>query len=51
MCVCLYYNLDLDNHIYDSLLTSMAAVQVEDVRASLLFIGDQNGYASIIVGF
>ena len=26
------------------LLTSMAAVQAEDVRASLLFVGDLNGH-------
>ena len=29
---------------YDCLLTSMAAVQAEDVRASFLFVGDLNGH-------
>ena len=40
----LYRNPDLDDHIYDCLLTSMAAVQAEDVRASFLFVGDLNGH-------
>ena len=40
----LYHNLDLDDCIYDCLLTSMAAVQAEDVRASFLFVGDLNGH-------
>ena len=39
----LYRNPDLDDRIYDCLLTSMAAVQAEDVRASFLFVGDLNG--------
>ena len=34
----LYRNPDLDNRIFDSLLTSMAAVQAEGVRASFLFV-------------
>ena len=38
----LYRNPDLDDRIFDCLLTSMAAVQVEDVRASFLFVGDLN---------
>ena len=29
---------------YDCLLTSMAAVQAEDVCASFLFVGDLNGH-------
>ena len=29
---------------FDCLLTSMAAVQAEDVRASFLFVGDLNGH-------
>ena len=37
-------NPDLDNRIFDCLLTSMAAVQAEDVRASFLFVGDLNGH-------
>ena len=40
----LYCNPDLDDRILDCLLTSMAAVQAEDVRASFLFVGDLNGH-------
>ena len=40
----LYRNPDIDDHIFDSLQTSMAAVQAEDVRASFLFVGDLNGH-------
>ena len=40
----LYRNLDLDDRIFNCLLTSMAAVQVEDVRASFLFVGNLNGH-------
>ena len=40
----LYCNPDQDDRIYDCLLTSMAAVQAEDVRASFLFVGDLNGH-------
>ena len=40
----LYRNLDQDDRIYDCLLTSMAAVQAEDERASFLFVGDLNGH-------
>ena len=40
----LYCNPDQDDRIYDSLLTSMAAMQAEDVRASFLFVGDLNGH-------
>ena len=39
-----YHNLDLDDQIFDCLLTLMAAVQAEDARASLLFVGDLNDY-------
>ena len=39
-----YHNPDEDDGIYDCLLTSMAAVQAEDVRESFLFVGDQNGH-------
>ena len=38
----LYRNPDQDDRIHDCLLTSMAAVQAEDVRASFLFVGDLN---------
>ena len=40
----LYRNPDQDDRIYDCLLTSVAAVQAEDVRASFLFVGDLNGH-------
>ena len=40
----MYFNPDLDDHIYEYLLTSMAAVHAEDVRASFLFMGGLNGY-------
>ena len=40
----LYSNLHLDDQIFDCLLTSMAAVQADDVRASFLFLGDLNGH-------
>ena len=40
----LYRNPDPDDRIFDSLLTSMAAVQAEDVRASFLFVGDLHGH-------
>ena len=39
-----YRNPDLDDRIFDCLLTSMAAVHGEDVRASVLFVGDLNGH-------
>ena len=38
----LYRNPDLDDRIFDCLLTSMAAVQAEDVCASFLFVGNLN---------
>ena len=41
----LYSNPDQDGLIYmNCLLTSMAAVQAEDVRALFLFVGDLNGH-------
>ena len=40
----LYSNADLDDRIFDCLLTSIAAVQAEDVRASFLFVCDLNGH-------
>ena len=40
----LYRNPDLDDRIFDCLLASMAAVQTEDRRASLLFVGYLNGH-------
>ena len=38
----LYRNPDLDDRIFYCLLASMAAVHAEDVRDSLLFVGDKN---------
>ena len=40
----LYRNPDLDHRIFDCLLTLMAAVQDEYVRASFLFVGYLNGH-------
>ena len=40
----LYLNPDQDDRIFDCLLTSMAAVQTEDVRASFLFASDLNDH-------
>ena len=40
----LYRNPDQDDCIYDCLLTSMAALQDEDVRDSFLFVSDLNGH-------
>ena len=37
-------NPDLDDRIFDSLLTSMAAVQAGNVQASFLFVSDLNGH-------
>ena len=39
----LYRKPDLDDRIYDCLLTAMAAVQEAEARASFLFVGDLNG--------
>ena len=38
------HNISADFCIYDCLLTSMAAVQAEVVRASFLFVGDLSGH-------
>ena len=38
------YVFSLYRNAVDCLLTSMAAVQAEDVRASFLFVGDLNGH-------
>ena len=37
-------NHDLDNRIFDCLLTPMDAVQAEDVLATFLFVNDLNGH-------
>ena len=36
----LYHNPDLDDRIHECLLTAMAAVLAEDLRASFLFVDD-----------
>ena len=36
----LYHNPNRDYQIFDCLLTSIAVVRAEDVRASFLFVGD-----------
>ena len=40
----LFRNPDLDDRIYDCLLTAMAAVKAADMRASFLFVGGLNGH-------
>ena len=40
----LYRNPDLDDRIFDCLLTAMAVVQAVDARASFLLVGDLNGH-------
>ena len=47
----LYRNTDLDDRIVDYLLTSMAAVQTEDVRTSFRFVGDLNGHKQEWLGY
>ena len=42
MCCVFTSTLTVDDWIFDSLLTSMAAVQDEDMRTSFLFVGDSN---------
>ena len=40
----LYRNPDLDDRIYEYLLTAMASVQAADARASYVFVGDLNDH-------
>ena len=47
----LYQVQDVRDRIFDCLLTSMAAVQAEDVHASFLFVGDLNGHHQEWLGF
>ena len=42
----LYRNRDLDDQIFDCLLTSMVTVQAEDVRVSFLYVGDSTNALS-----
>ena len=46
----LYRNPDLNARILNCLLTLMAAVHAEDVRASFLFVGDLNGHHQVWLG-
>ena len=39
-----HHNPDLDDRMFDSLLTSMAPVLAQDVRATFLFESDFNGH-------
>ena len=41
---CLYRNRDLDEQIFNCLLTAMTAVKAEDMRGYFLFLGDLNGH-------
>ena len=41
---CLYRNPDLDDQIFDCLLTPMANMLAEDVCAFFLFVGAKNGH-------
>ena len=45
-----YRNPDLDRRIFYYLLTSMAAVQAEDVRASFLCMGDLIDHHQVWLG-
>ena len=40
----LYRNPEVDDQIFDCLVTSIASVQAQDFRASFLFVGDLNGH-------
>ena len=46
----LNHNPDLDDWLYDCLLTALAAVHAADVRASFLFVGYLNGHHQEWVG-
>ena len=39
-----YRHPELNDWVFDCSLSSIAAVQAEDVRASFLFVGDLNGH-------
>ena len=47
----LYRNPDLDDRIYDCLLTTIAAVQAADACASFHFVCDLNGHHQEWLGF
>ena len=44
MFIIIVFYPDLDNRIFYCLLTSMAPLRAEDVRASFLSVGDLNGH-------
>ena len=46
----LYRNSDLNDRIYECLLTTMAVMQAEGVSASFRFVGDLNGHPQTING-
>ena len=46
----LYHNPDLDDRFLDCLQASMSAVLTEDIRASLLVVGDLNGHHQVWLG-
>ena len=46
----LYRSPDIDDRIYDCLLTAMAAMLAVDVCASFLFVGDLNGNHQELLG-
>ena len=46
----LYWNPDLDDWIFNCLLTSMPAMQAEEVLASFLFVGGFNGHHQEFLG-
>ena len=51
VCVQSLPQLYLDDLIFDCSLTSMAAIQAEDVRASFLFVGDLNCHHQEWLGY
>ena len=46
----LYRNPDIEDRIFECLLASMAAVHVDNVRASFRFVGDLNGHHQELLG-
>ena len=40
----IYRNPDLDDSIYDCLLSSIASIQSKDVKSSIIFVGDFNAH-------
>ena len=46
----LYRNPDLDDHLYDCLLSAISEIQLSDKRASFVFCGDLNAHHSEWLG-